>query len=365
MKVNLFFFLARFGFGGAGNSVYRLATSLSKKKYKIFVICLNTCAYEKKFNKNGIKVFKLNAKKLIFSIFQLKSLIKTLIKKKTKNILISNINYTNIFCALIFWKNKDLRLIGIERTPLKELEIYFGLIDSIKKFILRILLKISYHRVDQIICNSNYMSNYLKKRYKFNSKVIYPPSLVKKSKKEKISFFDREKRLNIITICRLSKEKNLEEILKAIDILKKENIFFNVVGDGPEKENLKNLAKSLDINHKIKFFGQKSKIKTLLKRSHLYINSSYFEGFPNSVVEAASAGLPIISSQSHGGINEILSGGKGGTIYKNLEDLKKSIEKFANNPQIFINKSKFTQKKILKFSLKNHVTNFDKMLNDI
>ena len=143
--------------------MYRLATSLSKKKYKIFVICLNTCAYEKKFNKNGIKVFKLNAKKLIFSIFQLKSLIKALIEKKTKNILISNINYTNIFCALIFRKSKDLRLIGIERTPLKELEIYFSLIDNIKKFILRTLLKISYHRIDQIVCNSNYMSNYLKK----------------------------------------------------------------------------------------------------------------------------------------------------------------------------------------------------------
>jgi glycosyltransferase involved in cell wall biosynthesis len=119
------------------------------------------------------------------------------------------------------------------------------------------------------------------------------------------------------------------------------------------------------LEKKIKLIGFKKNPYNHLIKADLYINSSYFEGFPNSVVEAAHVGLPIIASQSHGGINEILSRGKGGAIYKNSQDLKKLIEKFANNPQQFIKKSKITQKKILKFSLKNHVTNFNKMLNDI
>ena len=239
MKINLIFFLARFGFGGAGNSVFRLATSLNQKKYKIFIICLNHCAYEKQFIRKGIKVYKLNAKKLIFSIFQLKKITKTLINKKTENIFISNINYTNIFCSLLFWKNKDLKLIGIERTPLKELEIYFNSIDMIKKFILRTLLRLSYHRIEQIVCNSNYMSVYLKKEYNFKSKVIYPPSIIRKNQKEKLPNYKKEKKINIITICRLSKEKKLEEILYAMKILENKNIFLNIVGDGPEKKILR------------------------------------------------------------------------------------------------------------------------------
>ena len=97
MKTNLFFFLARFGFGGAGNSVYRLATSLNQKRFKIFIICLGDCAYEKSFKKKGINVHKLKANRLIYSIFELKKLINKLINPKTKNIFISNINYTNIF----------------------------------------------------------------------------------------------------------------------------------------------------------------------------------------------------------------------------------------------------------------------------
>ena len=42
-----YFFLARFGKGGAGNSVFKLCKSLNKRKYNIFVVCINNCAYKK------------------------------------------------------------------------------------------------------------------------------------------------------------------------------------------------------------------------------------------------------------------------------------------------------------------------------
>ncbi len=54
MKINLIFFLARFGKGGAGNSIYRLCKGLDKKKFDITVLCLNKCAYEKKLRNNWL-----------------------------------------------------------------------------------------------------------------------------------------------------------------------------------------------------------------------------------------------------------------------------------------------------------------------
>ena len=84
------------------------------------------------------------------------------------------------------------------------------------------------------------------------------------------------------------------------------------------------LASSIKkLGKKVKLIGFKKNPYDYLMKADLYINSSYFEGFPNSVVEAAHIGLPIIASQSHGGINEILSGGKGGTIYTDIQNLKK------------------------------------------
>ena len=70
MKVNLIFFLARFGLGGAGNSIFRLCTSLDKKKYKINIICLNKCAYEHKFRKNKIRVYKIKSNRTLYSMFK-------------------------------------------------------------------------------------------------------------------------------------------------------------------------------------------------------------------------------------------------------------------------------------------------------
>ena len=116
----------------------------------------------------------------------------------------------------------------------------------------------------------------------------------------------------------------------------------------------------------IKFLGFKKNIFSYLKNTDLYINTSYFEGFPNSVVEAAYCGVPIISSQSHGGINEILSNGKGGVIYQNGPDeLATEIKKFFFNKSILRKKAIYAKKNSFKFNLLNHKKKFEKIITKI
>uniref|UniRef100_UPI003F84F2C3 hypothetical protein n=1 Tax=Candidatus Pelagibacter sp. TaxID=2024849 RepID=UPI003F84F2C3 len=76
MKKNLIFFMSDFAFGGAGNSISKLCLNLSKKNYKISIICIGKCGYSKIFKKNNITVYELNSKKLIFSIFLISNLLK-------------------------------------------------------------------------------------------------------------------------------------------------------------------------------------------------------------------------------------------------------------------------------------------------
>ena len=119
-------------------------------------------------------------------------------------------------------------------------------------------------------------------------------------------------------------------------------------------------------NKSIKFLGFKKNIFSYLKNTDLYINTSYFEGFPNSVVEAAYCGVPIISSQSHGGINEILSNGKGGVIYQNGPDeLATEIKKFFFNKSILRKKAIYAKKNSFKFNLLNHKKKFEKIITKI
>ena len=366
MKKNLIFFLARFGFGGAGNSVYRLSSSLDKKKFNVNVICLNKCAYESKLKKKGVKVFKIKSKRAFFSIFKINKLLKIITINYSKNIFISNINYTNILCALFLNKKSDDKLIAIERTPFKELEIYFGFVDYFKKLIIKFLIRFYYNKFDKIVCNSKYISSYFKKKYGYKSITIYPPSIISNKKVGLKKNYYKPKTIIISTICRLSKEKAIHEIIYALNYLKLENIKLKIIGEGPEKKFLKNLTKKFNLTENVKFYGHKNNTEKYLLKTHLYINSSYFEGFPNSVVEAANLGVPVISSQSHGGINEILLNGKCGTIYYNgYKNLAFKIQKYLKKPNIFYKKARLAKKNVSKFNLINHKKNFEKLLNKI
>ena len=363
MKTNLIFFLARFGLGGAGNSVYKLCKALNKKKYNINVICLKECAYESSLRKAGIKIFKIKSERVLLAIFKVLNILNRINSSLNKTIFISNINYTNVLCS-IFIKKKKIKMVAIERTPLKELEIYFGIIDFIKKNLMKILIFLFYGNFDKIICNSRYLGNYLKKKYGFNSVTIFPPSL------NKLSIINKKKALKkeiqITTICRLSKEKKIEDIIYAINYLKNKNIYLNIIGTGPEQSKLEKIVKILSLTKQIKFYGYKENVFKYLSKTDLYINSSYFEGFPNSVVEAAYIGVPIISSQSHGGINEILCNGKYGTIYNgSFVDLALKIKKFYKNPKIFHKKANLAKKNVTKFSVLNHKINFEKLIDKI
>ena len=366
MKINLFFFLARFGYGGAGNSVYRLCKSLDKNKFNVNVIYLNKCAYETNLKKNKVKTYKIDSTRAFFSIFKINKLLNSILNSNQKNIFISNINYTNLLCALFLNKKSITKLIAIERTPLKELEIYFNKIDFLKKKIMSSLTYFCYKKFDKIICNSKYMANYLKKKYNFNSVTIYPPSIKAPKKKFKGKNYKNFKTIQITTVCRLSREKSIQEIIYALNFLKNKKIRLNIIGEGPEKEFLKNLVKKFNLEKNIKFLGHKIDIDKFLIKTDLYINSSFFEGFPNSVVEAANLGVPIIASQSHGGINEILLNGKCGTIYsKGYKNLASKIKKFSKNRKTFINKAKKAKKNILRFSSINHKNHFENILNSI
>ena len=367
MKINLIFFLSRFGMGGAGNSIFRLCKGLSKKKFNISVICLKNCSYEKEFNKNKIKVYKVNLNKTSFAMIKILKITKFLISKKyKKNIFISNIHYANIL-SLIFLRNlNNLKIVLVERTPLMELSIYFGFVDLIKKNVIKLLIYLLYNLSEAIVCNSANISKHFKNKYRLRTKTIFPPSIINFFPVRK-KIYKKNKTLIIATVCRLTKEKGLDVLFQALSLLNFENYKLLIAGDGKEKLKLKQLSDKLNISSKIKYLGFLKDIKPLLKLSNLYVNTSYFEGFPNSVVEAINYGTPVICSQSHGGINEILLNGKCGTIFDNRNplDLTTKIEEYYNNPKKYFLKTKLAKKNIKRFTLKKNILSYENLFNKL
>jgi glycosyltransferase involved in cell wall biosynthesis len=257
-------------------------------------------------------------------------------------------------------------MVLVERTPLMELNIYFGFIDFIKKNIIKLLIYLLYSSSDVIVCNSVNISKHFKNKYKLKTKTIFPPSVINFFQSSK-KIYKKNKTLVIVTVCRLTKEKGLDVLFQALSLLKFKNYKLLIAGDGIEKLKLKQLSEKLNISNKIKYFGFLKDINPLLKLSNLYVNTSYFEGFPNSVVEAINHGIPVICSQSHGGINEILLNGKCGTIFDNRNplDLTTKIEEYYNNPKEYFLKTKLAKKNIKRFTLKKSILGYENLFNKL
>jgi len=103
-----------------------------------------------------------------------------------------------------------------------------------------------------------------------------------------------------------------------------------IVGDGNYRRTLEGMA-----NGFTRFTGKLApeEVITELKASDIFVNPSYSEGLPTSVMEAASVGLGIIATDV-GGTREIIEPDYSGLLYQpgNLLALRVSLESFLNHP---------------------------------
>jgi glycosyltransferase involved in cell wall biosynthesis len=83
------------------------------------------------------------------------------------------------------------------------------------------------------------------------------------------------------------------------------SIRFDVVGDGPLRDELSALAGNLGVGSDVRFLGYRDDIAPLLDRADLFVLPSRAEGISNALLEAMAVGLPVVASAVSGNTDVI------------------------------------------------------------
>lgn len=140
----------------------------------------------------------------------------------------------------------------------------------------------------------------------------------------------------MVTLGRLVRRKNLARLLEAIAQIRSAKLHLLVLGDGPEKSNLAQQARSLGIADQIHFKGFVSETEKheLLQASDIFILPSLHEAFGIVYIEGMLAGLPVIASKP-GGQEDYLTDGETGYLVDphDTDALKQRIDELLNDPE--------------------------------
>lgn len=178
------------------------------------------------------------------------------------------------------------------------------------------LIAIIYNKCDKIIVPSNQIKKVIKPHVKKEVEVISNGIELKlfrpKSKYKKGTF-------NLIHVGRVGYEKNVDVVIKSVDIIRKvyPKVKLDVIGPGPALPNLKRLVKKLSLNRNVRFLGKidYKKLNCFYKKADIFLTASTMETQGLVILEAMASGLPIIGVKKYA-IPDLVINDKNGYIVK-------------------------------------------------
>jgi glycosyltransferase involved in cell wall biosynthesis len=119
----------------------------------------------------------------------------------------------------------------------------------------------------------------------------------------------------VLCVARLVPEKDHETLVAAFALVsaRHPDAELWLVGDGPRQQAIRRLAQRLLPPQRIRLLSGQAELAPILKQSRLLVLSSTHEGFPNVVLEAMAAGLPVVATNV-GGLAEMVVDGETGWL---------------------------------------------------
>lgn len=176
-----------------------------------------------------------------------------------------------------------------------------------------VLRKIAYPWADRIVVLTNDAKYFFEP--KLQKKTIVIPNPLTTPPIDGSRVISGRKKL-ILAMGRLHPQKGFDILLRSFSALPAEVADWNlmVIGEGPQRTKLEDLAEQLGIEGRVEFPGIIEDSAALLRRAGLFVLSSRYEGFPMSLCEAMANGCPVIATKYSNSVFDIIAPGNNGIV---------------------------------------------------
>jgi glycosyltransferase involved in cell wall biosynthesis len=235
------------------------------------------------------------------------------------------------------WENE----YSLRRTD-KNLDDFLGSSQKKLKLKLRIfLLRLILDNMNRIIVPSFYLRDILIKHYKVKPDgiAVVHNSVDARVMERPVSSHKQQNNKQIISIGRMVRHKRIDGIIATLKELCKKfpGTSLALVGDGPERKLLEQLAENLGVTQSVRFYGSIEHERTieLLSESDVFVLNSIYEGLPHTVIEAMNCSVPVVATNIRG-TNEVIDDGKTGLLVSpdNEEDFASQISRLFEDRQL-------------------------------
>jgi glycosyltransferase involved in cell wall biosynthesis len=143
------------------------------------------------------------------------------------------------------------------------------------------------------------------------------------------------KGVRILTVSRLIARKGLDTLIMALARTRREDLSLEIVGEGPARDALTQLALSAGVAHRVRFHGfvDHSSLTAVYAQADIFVLASVAESCSMALLEAMAAGLPVIATRV-GGTVEVVKHEYNGLLVTptSIEELSAALETLAGSP---------------------------------